>query len=174
MQVFLLCLLIAISGCKSSLDETYGLTPLPSDGPSDEILHAVIKDFFLLSGAPRQSSYDIIRVDVNDDGKRDALVYIKLPHNHWCGWGGCTMVVFQAGDERFSLVSQISNIRGPIIVSPKHTNGWKDIIVRLTGMTDYDRTIRLPFDGSSYPKTPSALSPIPYDFEKIIGEQFFL
>ena len=147
--------------------------PHPLMDPSDVKLRAVMDDYLLMTGSPRQSEYDYARIDMNGDGRRDALILFNLPHHHWCGWGGCTLVVFEAQDDHFSFISRIANVRGPLLISPKTSHGWNDIILRLTGMNRADETIRIAFDGRSYPADPSTVPPIPYNFEDIVGARLF-
>ena len=40
--------------------------------------------------------YDFRRVDLNGDGKRDALVLFTNPYGYWCGDNGCSMLVMKA------------------------------------------------------------------------------
>lgn len=168
----LLLSLFAISGCAQDMATPLYL-PHPLMDPSDVKLRAVMDDYLLMTGSPRQSEYDYARIDMNGDGRRDALVLFNLPHHHWCGWGGCTLVVFEAQDDHFSVISRIANVRGPLLISPKTSHGWNDIILRLTGMNRSDETIRLAFDGRSYPADPSTVPPISYDFEDIVGARLF-
>ncbi len=141
--------------------------------PSDARLHAAIQNFLGEAKGPKNSQYEYVRADLNGDGLREGLVMFNLPHSYWCGWSGCTMAVFQAGDNSFTLLSQTSKIRGPIVLGQTHTNGWEDIGVRISG-TDYaDRNVLLKFDGMQYPTTPMDQEEIPYDLASLGGARFF-
>lgn len=95
--------------------------------------------------------------DLNGDGAQDALVYIES--ESWCGSGGCTVVVFEAITDSvevaefgaFRPAAEISLMHGPVVVAETRTEGWADLLVQ--GETD--GTMRLAFDGETYPMSPS-------------------
>ena len=95
--------------------------------------------------------------DLNGDGAQDALVYIES--ESWCGSGGCTVVVFEAITDSgeiaelgaFRPAAEISLMHGPVVVAETQTEGWADLIVQ--GETG--GTMRLVFDGETYPMSPS-------------------
>lgn len=141
--------------------------------PSDAKLFAAIQRYLGDSKGPKNSQYEYVRADLNGDGLREGLVLFNLPHTYWCGWSGCTMAVFQAGDDQFTLLSQTSRIRGPIVVGETNTDGWQDIGVRLSG-TDYaDRNVLLKFNGAGYPETPINEEDLPFDLAYLQGARFF-
>lgn len=146
--------------------------PEPVD-PSDSTLLSSIQDYLAESKGPKNSQYEYVRADLNGDGLREGIVLFNLPHSYWCGWSGCTMAVFRAGDNRFDMMSKTSRIRGPIVVSQNQTDGWDDIGVRLSG-TDYaDRNVLLKFDGVGYPATPVNEEEIPYNLASLGGPRLF-
>ncbi len=99
-------------------------------------------------------------VDLNNDGIQDAVVI--LTGGVWCGTGGCTMKVFQGqGNKTFRLVSTSSLIRPPLTVSENKTNGWRDLIVEVSGGGVPAKTVALKFDGKAYPLNPSTQPAIP-------------
>ncbi len=145
---------------------------LPVD-PSDGVLNGAIRQYLADAKGPKNSQYEYVRADLNGDGLREALVMFNLPHSYWCGWSGCTLAVFEAGDNSFSIVSRTERIRGPIVVSDTQTNGWDDIGVRLSG-TDYaDKNVLLRYDGARYPETPVNELELPFNLAALGGERFF-
>ncbi|MFA5591866.1 MAG: hypothetical protein WC989_00945 [Micavibrio sp.] len=141
--------------------------------PSDGALHAAIQHYLESRGGPKNSQYQYTRMDLNGDGLREGLVLFNLPHSYWCGWSGCTLAVFGAGDDNFMLVSETSRIRGPLFIGGSATNGWEDIAVRLTGTDHPDRNIVLRFDGQSYPENPLNAAPVPFDLAALGGTRVF-
>lgn len=123
--------------------------------PSDTALFAKIDSYLISQKGPRNARYDYARVDLNEDGMRDALVLFKLPHSYWCDWGGCTMAIFEARDDSFILRSEMTNVRGPLMVADTQTQGWRDIIFRVSGVNAPDRNVVMSFDRGAYPVNPS-------------------
>lgn len=148
-------LALSLSGCGSSKDNTIDITPLPENNDlSDEKLFEAVQAYIAGAKGPPNSQYQFARIDLNHDGRRDGLVMMNLPHSYWCGWTGCTMLVFKAGAEEFSFISQMISVRGPIVVMPYTTNGWRDIVVRVSGTNMSDKNVAMRFDGNAYPVNP--------------------
>lgn len=146
--------LFMLNACSGNNERT-GLTPFPDKkGPSDEKLTEAVADYIQQKGVPANSDYDFARVDLNNDGWRDGIVLFKLPHTYWCGWDGCGMLVLRAKKESFTPISTISNVRGPIYVSSETNNGWRDIIIRISGARMADKNVKLTFNNGQYPQSP--------------------
>lgn len=135
------------------------LTPLPSRAdPADSVLTAAIGAFLKDSGAPVASRYDFRRYDLDGDGMRDALALFKSPYGYWCGLHGCTLLVMRAvSADTFEIASTIQPVREPLYVGSGETNGWKDIIVHVSGRWSETKDVALHFDGKTYPGNPSDL-----------------
>lgn len=70
-----------------------------------------------------------------------------------CGTGGCPTFVFSS---KLDLISWISITQLPIMVSNNKSNGWRDIIVTVSGggiMQSYQARLR--FNGKRYPSNPT-------------------
>jgi hypothetical protein len=164
--IFLLALALPflLSGCGG--DEVYmpAMTPAPVIGadPSDEVLFAAISEYLAVQHGPKHSQYDYARVDLDGDKRRDALVLYKLPHTHWCGWGGCMMSIFRADGSGFTLVSDMTNVRGPLVVSDDRTDGWRDIVVTMSGTNIPNRQVAMRFTSNAYPPNPMDQPEAPY------------
>ena len=94
------------------------------------------------------------RVDLNADGQPEVLVY--LFGATWCGSAGCAALVFQHDHGKYAMVTHISGVELPVIVSRARTNGWQDLIAHVRWGEVGGRTLRdyyavLRFDGRTYP-----------------------
>jgi hypothetical protein len=108
------------------------------------------------AGADDQARYYYNRVDLNGDGKPEAIVH--LIGSSICGTGGCNTLIFQPTSNGYRQVAEITLTRTPIIVSPHRTRGWNDLIMYVTGggiTRGYYVTLR--FDGRTYPDNPTLL-----------------
>lgn len=162
---------LAACGSTGKEDLAYSPPPLFNDpvDPSDSMMRKSIESFLTSRNGPLNSQYEYTRADLNGDGLREAVVIFNLPHSYWCGWSGCTMAVFQAGDNSFSLLSETTRIRGPIQIAETSTNDWKDLGVRLTGTSNYDRNVLLRNEGAGYPENPLTAIEAPFDLAALGG-----
>jgi len=93
-------------------------------------------------------------VDLNGDGKQEAIVY--LMGNSWCGTGGCRTLVLTRKGASWKVVTHITITRPPIRVLSSTSHGWHDISVWVQGggiQPGYEAELR--FDGKNYPGNPS-------------------
>lgn len=141
--------------------------------PKDEKLVSAVEGFVAKRGAPPNSDYDFVRTDLNGDGKREGIVLFKLPHTYWCGWDGCGMAVFRADDDDFTPVATMSGIRGPIHVAREASNGWRDIIVEVSGARMPNKNVVLEFDGSTYPNSPMLAQTLHSPVSSLKTDRFF-
>jgi hypothetical protein len=92
--------------------------------------------------------------DLNGDGAAEIFVHVAGPT--LCGTGGCDTLVFTPTESGYDLLAQIGPARPPIQVSPRATNGWRNLLVRVGGgglEAAYDA--ELLFDGTRYPLNPT-------------------
>lgn len=169
--------LSSLTACGSTGEEELATSMTPEYAgavdPADAKLHSAVQTYLGLNKGPKNSQYEYVRVDLNNDGLREGLVMFNLPHSYWCGWSGCTMAVFEARDNSFALLSQTSRIRGPLVVAASETNGWGDLAVRVTGTDMYDHNVLLKFDGSAYPDNPIGQETVPYDLADLGSTRLF-
>lgn len=93
-------------------------------------------------------------VDLNGDGKPEALVY--LVSEGWCGSGGCPTLVLTPRGNSYRLITRIFITRPPIMVLTGKSNGWRNLGVWVQGggiQPGYEAELR--FDGKRYPLNPS-------------------
>ena len=61
------------------------------------------------------------RADLNGDGKSEILVYMVGPRI--CGSGGCSLFVLANERDEYRIITRMSLVHAPIIVSDNRTNG---------------------------------------------------
>lgn len=137
-------------------------TPVPSpeesiavpSSPGTPTLQQVLSDFLTEQGSNlTNTSYEVEYVDLNDNGRDDALVL--LTSQNWCGSGGCTLLVFEGSTQGFEFVSRSTVVNKPIVVSETRTSGWRDLIVTIGGGGGSSGQVALKFNGETYPVNPS-------------------
>lgn len=166
---------VLLSSCGSSgfdenktivlqTDPSRPLLPFPYDNRkdlSDEKLFEALEKAIARQDGPPNSRFDYVRVDINGNGYRDALVYLKIPYRHWCGQHGCTMFVMQAGMSSFEHIAEITPIRPPVIISPQKTNHWNDLVIHVDGRWSETKDVALKYTGITYPSDPAIEPAIP-------------
>ncbi len=88
------------------------------------------------------------RIDLNEDGEDEVLVY--LLGSIFCGTGGCNLLVFTHPADGYTLVNDFPISREPVIVSPRKTAGWHDLIRLESGGGAPASYVRHTFDGTKY------------------------
>ena len=93
------------------------------------------------------------KTDLNEDDKLEVIVYLVGAYS--CGTGGCTTLIFQSFDSDYRLISNLTLVNNPIIVSNKKTNGWHDLNLYISGVGINSNYHVVSFDGQEYPSNPS-------------------
>jgi len=142
-----------------------------AESVTNPVLIKAVDAYLIKEGANlKETTYQIAEIDLNGDKKKDALVLFQ--DSYWCGTGGCSLLVFTNKNNNFKLVSAISLVRDPVIVSETKTKNWRDIIVHVSGGGGESKNVALKFNGSSYPTNPSLLKPLATN-AKIQGKTVF-
>ena len=116
--------------------------------PLEPKLDALYRDL------PGPIHYFATQVDLNGDAHPEFVVHVAGPMV--CGSGGCDTLIFAERDEGPTLVASITVTRPPIVVARTKTNGWRDLIVHVSGggiLPGHDARLR--FDGTTYPQNPT-------------------
>ncbi len=95
---------------------------------------------------PGRYAYE--RVDLNDDGRDEVLVY--LLGSIFCGTGGCNLMLFTEGTDGYSLVDSFPITQLPVTLSANKTSGWHDIVKMEAGGGAPQSYVRYTFDGTHY------------------------
>lgn len=103
-------------------------------------------------GSP-QTRYFASTVDLNQDGRDEIVAYIAGPGV--CGTGGCNTVVLTPEGEGYRIVGEILISNPPIRAADSSSNGWRDLVVEVSGGGGPSGSVLLRFDGEQYPGDPS-------------------
>jgi hypothetical protein len=156
--LLLLCALFAAAPALRAAGPTITRRVRP-ESTRDAALEAAIRSALYGDEANgtdvRRVRYYYNRVDLDGDGRPEALAYVFGPG--WCGSAGCALLVFKGGGGRYELVSHISGAENPVVVSTRSTNGWRDLIGYVRWGEVGGRTVRdyyavLRSDGRTYPE----------------------
>jgi hypothetical protein len=142
--------------------------------PDNKVFAGAVQQYLNSRNAPANSRYEITRIDLDGDGRREGLVHLVAPYSYWCNQYGCTISIFKANNYGFTKTSEIYPIRGPIIVHKSKTNGWKDLIVKVQGKSLFERSknVVLKFNGKGYPIIPDKAPEI-YAYNRNASFQIF-
>jgi hypothetical protein len=102
----------------------------------------------------RALTYSCAFVDLNGDGKEEAIVYLE--GRWWSGSGGCNTLVLAHKDSSYKFIAKITITRPPIRVLNITSYGWHSIAVWVQGggiNPGYEAELR--FNGKTYPSNPS-------------------
>lgn len=105
------------------------------------------------SGQDDSVRYFYNYADLNGDGNSEAIVY--LVGTYTCGTGGCTAMIFEPDGSGYQLNTSLSLASQPIVVSDQTTQGWKDLIIPVSGGGSESGYHTLRFDGQTYPSNAS-------------------
>lgn len=95
-------------------------------------------------------SYKRAFVDLNDDGRDDAVVLVA--DTKYCGSGGWSLVIFQGVAGGFKVVSSAIKSREPVFLLPERNKGWHTVSVSVArGGTAGPGQVMMRFDGREYP-----------------------
>jgi hypothetical protein len=122
----------------------------------EDSLRSFLQGYVRQRGFPNDETtrYFFAFVDLNRDGKDEAIVY--LAGRWWCGSGGCPMYVLEPYSNTYKFVSKTVITRPPIRVLARTSHGWHSIAVWVEGggiPRPYEAELR--FDGRTYPNSPA-------------------
>jgi hypothetical protein len=163
------CLALAavLSGCGATQSEPEAtatptgpgpvrLTPQREAAPTQQVYAGGVDagelakavDRYRIQKKRAESAYETGAADLNGDGKPEAVVLFTGPD--WCSRTGCSLVIFQAQEFGFRLVSHIVSVRPPVLSAPPQGTGWRDLIVKTGGGAAPVRAVTVAFSANGY------------------------
>ncbi|MGB7757493.1 MAG: hypothetical protein WBL23_15670 [Salinisphaera sp.] len=86
-------------------------------------------------------------VDLNGDGKREAVAYVVGPDG--CA-DGCDLYVLARDGDRYEAVSRIPTSRAPLYQLDHRDDGWHDLLVTMLGDAGGSDRQRMQYAGGGY------------------------
>jgi hypothetical protein len=111
--------------------------------------------------------YDIARTDLNVDGKEDVLALMN-GKSSYRGSGGATMFVLKGTADGFETVSKISVVNEPIYARKSAKEGFRDLLVTVSGGGATPGLAALSFDGKGYPASPGEVGAKVEDSDELL------
>jgi hypothetical protein len=85
-----------------------------------------------------------------------AVEVLYVSGQHWCGSGGCTLLILEPHGTSFRVLGRVSIVQLPVRLLPSTNNGYPDFGVRVKGLGNQaGYEAELSFNGATYPKNPS-------------------
>ncbi|MCA1059948.1 hypothetical protein LCL96_13505 [Rossellomorea aquimaris] len=129
------------------------VTYIQSETVPDPKLEEAFSKALNLKRGEDHVQYYYNHVDLNDDQQPETFVYVVgFPV---CGSGGCSGALFTKENNEYKLMTVFSLVRSPIIIQNEKTNGWKNIIMYVSGGGIKGGYKQLLFNGKTYPSNPS-------------------
>ncbi|WP_330396824.1 hypothetical protein [Anaeromicrobium sediminis] len=127
--------------------------PMYSEKVKDPKLEDAFAKIFGLEKGKDKVRYYYNRIDLDGDNVPETFVYLVGPSV--CGTGGCSAAIFKDVDGEYELLSKFTLVNNPIIVSNNKTNGYKDLVMYVSGGGIEAFCGEMKFDGTKYPQNPS-------------------
>lgn len=113
----------------------------PTSELDKKVQKAVQQYFKIHRTDPKQTKFNAVLYDINNDGFQDAFVFLD-----WCSSSACEMIIFEGGKSGYTFSSRISRMPAPVTLSNKHHYLWQSLLI-----TKNKKYYTLDFDGMSYP-----------------------
>lgn len=131
----------------------------------DAKVDKTLRDYFAMHRTnPKGSRYLWLTYDLNGDGKDELLAMMN-----WCGTGGCTMLIFENHNDNWRFNSRITTMRGPITLANYQHNGWRDLIIPVSGGGAKASNRILEYTGVSYPNNASMAPDLKEENNKLLS-----
>lgn len=100
-------------------------------------------------------------VDLNNDGTSEIFIYLK--DWYFCNINGCKAFVLKESNGKFEVIGNFTGVSYPIIISNKKTNGYKDLILYISGVGIENGYRVAKFNGEKYPENVFLEKLVPID-----------
>ncbi|WP_315117348.1 hypothetical protein [uncultured Clostridium sp.] len=129
-----------------------GIQYFISEKNRDPRLEEAIAKAYNLEKGKDQVKYYFNRVQLNNDMEPETFVYLVGPK--FSGEDGCCAAIFSCVNGEYKLLSKFTLVNNPIIITNNWTNGYRDIIIHVSGGGAKESYAYMKFDGAKYPEDP--------------------
>ncbi|MBU5485930.1 hypothetical protein KQI86_16535 [Clostridium sp. MSJ-11] len=129
-----------------------GIQYFISEKNRDPRLEEAIAKAYNLEKGKDKFKYYFNRVQLNNDMEPETFVYLVGPK--FSGEDGCSAAIFSCENGEYKLLSRFTLVNNPIIITNGWTNGYRDIIVHVSGGGAKESYAYMKFDGAKYPENP--------------------
>ncbi len=159
MRLSLYLLALTVAGCATPDSAPAAPNP-PDEALADSAEasltpQAALKEALLEIYGPDNGEvrYFSGQIDLDGGGQPELVAHVVGPQV--CGSGGCNTLVFTPEGRGLCRVADVSVNRPPIVAAETRTNGWRDLVVAVSGGGAKGGRARLAFDGTAYPGNPT-------------------
>lgn len=121
-------------------------TPAVRDADAQQLLTDALATIYADSSG-RPLRYYSTFVDLNGDGKREAVAYVVGPDG--CA-DGCDLYVLARDGARYKTIARIPTSRAPLYELDHRDQGWHDLLVTTLGAAGGTRRQRMQYAGGGY------------------------
>lgn len=136
----------------STASENSNIKKLYSETSRDTKLEAAITSVYKISkGSTVRYLYN--KIDLNNDGSNE--IFVDLISSDFVGSGGSSAAIFKIVNGSYVLVSKFTLVNTPVIVTNNITNGWRNLIMCVSGGGAETHYALLKYGTNGYPSNPS-------------------
>lgn len=106
-------------------------------------------NYLATNGDSSRPALRLFLADLNTDGRMDGIVL--LTGSHWCGSGGCNMLIFKGVEGGYALLSKSSVVQEPVALLAETVQGWHTLVITSGGTGQ----VLMRFNANAYPSNPS-------------------
>lgn len=148
------CWVLLVAICVAQSQEQQPASPSTGEDSLKRFLQQYVREDPLY--VKKAIRYFDAFVDLNGDGKNEAIVYLYDSTGTYCGSGGCRMLILVSEASSYRVVTGTTITQPPIRVLSRSSHGWRNIAMWMRGggnLEGYE--VELQFDGKAYPSNPN-------------------
>ena len=136
---------------EEAIPESLVQDVLPRNPAIEDAILAASPDYtreLVEAGGGQNARYLYTLADLNGDGVEEVIVY--LLGSFFCGTGGCNLLILSETEGGYRLVNDFPTSDLPLVAVRQRTNGWHDLVRRVSGGGVPTEYVLHVFDGMTY------------------------